>query len=380
MAADAYTSAAGAVVEYSTAANPCRPEVSSSSTESPADHWQAGCTDDWTATPADFTKVTAFRIKAAFASAPYWQPLKALTFNVPMLAPANAPPSIVGNTRYFNPAWNSLAHRVTQQSNSQRLDTAEPRQVGIIVPDMKYRIGNLVWKDDNDNGIADAGEAGIADVTVNLLDSTNTVIATTNTDANGKYAFEGLAAGKYRVAIPTPNTQAALAGLTSSDAGEEASPDTNGDNNDNGVTTDASLGLLSGEITLEETPAEPENETLRTDNSDDDNDAWPDIVSNYAVDFGFFIAPNTPKADLELGKAVDKTTAKHGDTVVYTLTVTNKGVDAASGVAVTDQLPAGLSYVSDDSAGAYNASAGVWNIGNLAKDEVKTLSITAKVD
>jgi uncharacterized repeat protein (TIGR01451 family) len=380
VAADAYTSVAGAVVEYSTAANPCRPEVSSSSTESPADHWQAGCTDDWTATPADFAKVTAFRIKAEFASAPYWQPLKALTFNVPMLAPANAPPSIVGNTRYFNPAWNSLAHRVTQQSNSQRLDTAEPRQVGIIVPTLKYRIGNLVWKDDNDNGIADAGEAGIADVTVNLLDSTNKVIATTKTDANGKYAFEGLAAGKYRVAIPTPNTQAALAGLTSSDAGEEASPDTNGDNNDNGVTTDASLGLLSGEITLEETPAEPENETLRTDNSDDDNDAWPDIVSNYAVDFGFFIAPNTPKADLELGKAVDKTTAKHGDTVVYTLTVTNKGVDAASGVAVTDQLPAGLSYVSDDSAGAYNASTGVWNIGNLAKDEVKTLSITAKVD
>ncbi len=379
VAADAYTSAAGAVVEYSTAANPCRPEVSSSSTESPADHWQAGCTDDWTTTPADFTKVTAFRIKAAFATAPYWQPLKALTFNVPMLAPANAPPSIVGNTRYFNPAWNSLAHRVTQQSNSQRLDTAEPRQVGIIVPDMKYRIGNLVWKDDNDNGIADAGEAGIGDVTVNLLDSTNNVIATTKTDANGKYAFEGLTAGKYRVAIPTPNTQAALSGLKSSDAGEEASPDTNGDNNDNGVTTDATLGLLSGEITLEETPAEPENETLRTDNSDDDNDAWPDIASNYSIDFGFFVAPNEPKTDLQLTKTVDKTNVKPGDTVVYTLTLSNEGAADATSVQVTDKLPPRLVYVSDDSAGAYNATSGVWEVGTVSNGAVETVKITATV-
>ncbi len=60
-----------------------------------------------------------------------------------------------------------MAHRVTQQSNNQRLDTAEPRQVGIIVPTLKYRLGNLVWKDDNNNGVADAGEAGIANVDVN---------------------------------------------------------------------------------------------------------------------------------------------------------------------------------------------------------------------
>ncbi len=87
-------------------------------------------------------------------------------------------------------------------------------------------------------------------------------IATTKTDANGNYLFEGLAAGKYRVAIPNPTTQAALAGLESSTVGEEASPDTNGDNNDNGVAADPVLGLVSGEVTLEETPAEPENEAL----------------------------------------------------------------------------------------------------------------------
>lgn len=376
-ATDAYTTSANPVVEYSSAANPCRPEVSSSATETPADHWQADCTNDWTTTPADFAKVTAFRIKAAFAATPYWEPLKALTFNVPMLAPANAPPSIVGNTRYFSPAWNSLAHRVTQQSNSQRLDTAEPRQVGIIVPTIKYRIGNLVWKDANNNGIADASEAGIAEVEVNLLDSSNAVIATTKTDANGHYVFEGLAAGTYRVAIPTPTTQAALNGLKSSENGEEASPDADLDNNDNGVTLDPALGLISGDITLEAIPAEPENEKLRTDDADNDDDAWPDIASNKTVDFGFF---TVPEVDIKLVKIADKTAVKRGETVIYTLTATNEGRDNATAIKVTDQLPAGVTYVSDNSdPSAYDHNTGVWNVGDLAKNESKVLIITVTV-
>ncbi len=379
-AADAYTTSANVVFEYSTAVNPCRPEVSSTATEMPTNHWQASCTDDWTAAPADFSKVTAFRVKAAFATAPYWEPLKNLTFTVPMLAPLDAPPSIVGNSKYFSPAWNSLAHRVTQQSNNQRLSTAEPRQVGIIVPTLKYRLGNLVWKDNNHNGVADAGEAGIANVDVNLIDSTNAVIATTKTDVNGHYLFDGLAAGKYRVAIPTPTAQTALAGLASSTVGEEAMPDSNVDNNDNGVTTDAALGLVSGEVTLEEAPAEPENEALRTDNSDDDNDAWPDIVSNKSVDFGFFAVPNEPKADLSLTKIADKTSIKRGDAVTYTLTVTNGGADNATGVVITDHLPTGITYVSASGDGTYDNATGLWTIGDVANGVSKSLVIKAIVN
>ena len=336
-AADAYTTSAGAVIEYSSAANPCRPEVSSTATESPADHWQSGCTDDWTASPADFSKVTAFRITAAFAAAPYWQPLKALTFNVPMLAPENAPPSIVGSSKYFSPAWNSLAHRVTQQSNSQRLDTAEPRQVGIIVPTMKYRLGNLVWKDDNNNGIADSGEAGIKDVDVNLIDSSNKVVASTKTDADGHYAFDGLAAGKYRVAIPTPTAQTALAGLNSSSTGEEASPDTNGDNNDNGVTVDGTLGLVSGEITLDEVPAEPENEILRSDSSDDDNDVWPDIASNVTVDFGI-VPPATSAKDADADDLSDEDEINVG-TDPYNPDTDGDGINDKTEVGVNPATP-----------------------------------------
>lgn len=49
-------------------------------------------------------------------------------------------------------------------------------------------IGNRVWLDNDSDGIQDAGELGIAGVTVQLIKS-GTVIATATTDANGNYYF-----------------------------------------------------------------------------------------------------------------------------------------------------------------------------------------------
>lgn len=64
----------------------------------------------------------------------------------------------------------------------------------------KGSIGDFVWNDINNNGVQDAGEPGIAGVTVKLYDgSTNALIATTTTDALGKYIFTNLPAGSYSV-------------------------------------------------------------------------------------------------------------------------------------------------------------------------------------
>ena len=65
--------------------------------------------------------------------------------------------------------------------------------------------------------------------------------------------------------------------------------------------------------------------------------------------------------------------------VTYTITVINNGPDNATGVQVTDKLPTGLTYSSDTSGGAYNASTGVWNIGNLNYGQTETITITAKI-
>jgi len=61
-------------------------------------------------------------------------------------------------------------------------------------------LGNYVWEDLNYNGIQDAGEPGVAGVTVNLLkaDGTSTGLSTT-TNTNGEYSFTGLIPGDYIV-------------------------------------------------------------------------------------------------------------------------------------------------------------------------------------
>ncbi len=71
-------------------------------------------------------------------------------------------------------------------------------------------IGNYVWVDENSDGFQDAGERGIANVTVNLTDSSGNIYTTT-TDANGGYLFDGLFAGTYTVTIPAVNP--ALTGM-----------------------------------------------------------------------------------------------------------------------------------------------------------------------
>ena len=68
-------------------------------------------------------------------------------------------------------------------------------------------IGDTVFVDFNADGVVDAGENGIAGVTVALLADTDndgipdSVVATTTTDENGNYLFPGLPAEEYQVVI-----------------------------------------------------------------------------------------------------------------------------------------------------------------------------------
>ncbi|MGE0641645.1 MAG: hypothetical protein AB7G12_10365 [Thermoanaerobaculia bacterium] len=68
-----------------------------------------------------------------------------------------------------------------------------------------------------------------------------------------------------------------------------------------------------------------------------------------------------------------------GDTVTYTLTVMNEGPADATGVVVTDTLPLGLTYVSDD-CGALDVPPWTWDIGNLANGANVQCNVTVSVD
>ncbi|OMH99536.1 SdrD B-like domain-containing protein, partial [Staphylococcus argenteus] len=72
----------------------------------------------------------------------------------------------------------------------------------------KYSLGDYVWYDSNKDGKQDPTEKGIKGVKVTLQNEKGEVIGTTETDENGKYRFDNLDSGKYKVIFEKP------AGLT----------------------------------------------------------------------------------------------------------------------------------------------------------------------
>ncbi|WP_147296383.1 Ig-like domain-containing protein, partial [Lutibacter oceani] len=89
-------------------------------------------------------------------------------------------------------------------------------------------------------------------------------------------------------------------------------------------------------------------------------------------------------ADLVTGKFVSPPASGvdyvEGETIVYTIHVDNNGPNDATGVSLTDLLPAGVTYVSDNQGGSYNSGSGIWTIGSIANGATATLNITATVD
>ncbi len=66
-------------------------------------------------------------------------------------------------------------------------------------------IGDLVWLDNNGNGIQDSSELGIEGVSVELQSCSGAVISSNETDALGKYLFDDLKPGQYRMKFILPN-------------------------------------------------------------------------------------------------------------------------------------------------------------------------------
>jgi uncharacterized repeat protein (TIGR01451 family) len=86
------------------------------------------------------------------------------------------------------------------------------------------------------------------------------------------------------------------------------------------------------------------------------------------------------RSDLAISASFSNTTPAAGTNVTITLTVTNNGPSNATGVVVNDFLPTGLTYVSDDGGGAYNAGTGLWTVGALANGASATLHIVATAE
>jgi uncharacterized repeat protein (TIGR01451 family) len=85
-------------------------------------------------------------------------------------------------------------------------------------------------------------------------------------------------------------------------------------------------------------------------------------------------------ADVQLTLGVDHPNPAPGDTLTYTLLVQNGGPDGATGVDVTDRLPAGLEFVSaTPNQGDYDPISGIWTVGGVSVGALETMTLRARV-
>ncbi len=117
---------------------------------------------------------------------------------------------------------------------------------------------------------------------------------------------------------------------------------------------------------------DPQANTTRITHSDQYNPNEAGSVATVTV---------TPQqAELALSKTVSDPTPVVGETITYTILLSNSGPDAATSVQVTEHLPSGLSFVSAaPSQGTYDPGAGLWSVGTVAVGSPAMLLIRATV-
>ena len=165
-------------------------------------------------------------------------------------------------------------------------------------------IGNRVWDDGSgsvehrDNGVMDADESGIVNVTVQLYaddgdgvceptddPDADTMSAETTTDKDGIYQFLDVTPGSYCVVIPDSSIKDKLHYASSSTGGNH-SPDSSDETEANGDD-----GVPFGDSTVSQVFAvKPGGQTDTTDA--DDAVGYADSSSFMTVDFGFLADPN----------------------------------------------------------------------------------------
>jgi uncharacterized repeat protein (TIGR01451 family) len=271
--------------------------------------------------------------------------------------------TFTGQDQGGNDATDSDANPISGRTGDVALTPGQSNRTvdaGLIQPNAALAsLGDFVWNDTNRNGIQDAGELGVAGVQVTLYDASGNVIATTNTDANGRYNFVNLQPGSYSVGFALPS-------------GYNFSPQTQGGNTAVDSNPDQNTGR-TGSITL----AAGENNLTIDAGVNQPNVTTPTPVPSTPVPST--PVPTTPTPTLEPGqptptptlnpgqptptptptlepgqptptpvdtsepfitKEVDVTKAGVGQTVKFTITVNNQTSTEANEIVVMDNVPA----------------------------------------
>ena len=212
----------------------------------------------------------------------------------------------------------------------------------------------LFWDVDNNGGSEPSGaDKPLVGVTVTLAYTTPAGVEktlTTVTDENGKYSFKDLAPGDYVVTVD----KASLATVC-----PECTAQTHAPSGDLTASEGQELSLTS-KVTLS-----------------------PGAMPNNDQDWAF-----TGVANTAIVKAIADPTEvpaggfTPGTSVTYTLTLTNEGPSPATGVIAQDKLPAGVTFVSAEGDGTFDAASGKWDLSAevIEKSAARTLRITVTID
>lgn len=243
-------------------------------------------------------------------------------------------------------------------------------------------IGNRLWKDLNKDGLQDPNEPPLAGVMVELRSSTNALLATAVSDANGNYLFSNDGRG-----YPATGSDAsATGGFVEDSQGGTSSTTANrygvkyqfGDivtvviPNAIGASQQASLaGLTITQATAGGNPALDSNFGLTGNNATAAVTVGAPGANNHTIDAGFVV----PVIDLTISKAVTSSGPyAAGSNVRWDLVATNNGpAEAQERVIVKDCLPVGLNFVSATGTGWVCANvAGPTAVGSLTCSSVTT--------
>jgi uncharacterized repeat protein (TIGR01451 family) len=307
-------------------------------------------------------------------------------------------------------------------------------------------IGDYVFLDKDNSGTQTPGDLPVAGVKVYLLDSLGKKIDSTTTGADGKYLFSNLPLGTYSVqfvapagtTFVTPNTGTDPTIDSNAGTGGKTGPITLTVGTPNVTSVDAGLKVMVDVSCITTPPTSVSGANVPVCKGSPYPTLKATVIGTGTVDWykkatggtaiatgtlnytpignvvasdTFYLAArstlpatancptNVPRTrvivvvqtcidtiDLHLTKKVDVKSVKLGDVVTYTIKVWNESNKNATGVEVTDQLPAGVQYVSSvASRGSYISSTGVWTIGNIAaasapaNGDTVTLTIKVKV-
>jgi len=102
-----------------------------------------------------------------------------------------------GMTRLLTVFYGELPRSYTTPTGDQPVAIGGVRRDGAL-------LGNRVWLDENRNGLQDVWEPGVGGVKVNMEKPDGVLVESQTTDANGYYAFQPAANGKYKLHFYLP--------------------------------------------------------------------------------------------------------------------------------------------------------------------------------